>query len=293
MEREYNYQAFTPEEVEQGLFQDLLDYLVDHNLKNEHQFYDIHITSDGYCTIVEWKDIGYEYQHEEGCFKYVPSNGYVMLEYHFPDNHYEMFESEEEYQEALKLWLEENPGWVKTPYGTWTNLEENRYHHLTNLDKELDAPENVSIEINSIPPIGISAKDHNTSIVQYILHSGDAEKVIHRTDYIAVGFNLEDLFDNNDLIESNRINTPEDPDVTYKLGYIHLRLDRQKFDKDEDTQYFDSKIAVYYSSEIGVNDVMFFTDSPCMIYKAFVKDVGNPFSRDFKDMDKDESDEKE
>ena len=130
-------ETYTPEEVEQGLFQDLLDYLVGHNLKNEHQFYDIHITSDGYCTIVEWKDIGYEYQYEEGRFKYVPSNGYVMLEYHFPDNHYEMFESEEEYQEALKLWLEKNPGWVKTPYGTWTNEIENEKFR-----KEMEREEN-------------------------------------------------------------------------------------------------------------------------------------------------------
>ena len=79
--REYNYQAFTPEEVEQGLHLDLLNYLLDHNKKNETQYYDIHITSDGYCTIIEWTDVMYDNKYgQEGKFEYVPYNGQVMLE---------------------------------------------------------------------------------------------------------------------------------------------------------------------------------------------------------------------
>ena len=126
MKTEYNSKAFTPEEVEEGLLADLLKYLVDHNKKCESGFYEILITSDSYCTIVEWVDIDYKYEWEEGRFRYVPSNGYIMLEYSFPDNHYEMYESEEEYNEALKAWLEENPGWVKNSYGIWTNELENQ-----------------------------------------------------------------------------------------------------------------------------------------------------------------------
>lgn len=53
-----------------------------------------------------------------GEFKYVGDDQYVMTEYRFPDNHYEMIETEEEYQERLQNWLSENPGWVKTSYGT-------------------------------------------------------------------------------------------------------------------------------------------------------------------------------
>ena len=125
MEREYNYQAFTPEEVEQGLAQDLINYLLDHNKKAKEQYYDIHITSDGYCTIIEWTDVNYKFKDEEGKFDFVPSNGYIKLEYRFPDNHYEDFFSKEEYEERLREWLKENPGWVKGPYGTWTNEIEN------------------------------------------------------------------------------------------------------------------------------------------------------------------------
>ena len=48
-----------------------------------------------------------------------------MLERHFPDNHTELCYNEEDYQEKLAEWLKENPGWVKTSYGTWTNEIEN------------------------------------------------------------------------------------------------------------------------------------------------------------------------
>ncbi len=137
MKREYNSQAFTPEEIEAGLLQDLLNYLLNYNQKCKSGYYDIHIWSDSYCTIVDWVDINYEFDGEEGKFEFVPSNGQVMLEYSFPDNHYEHFYSEEEYQESLQEWLKENPGWVKTPYGTWTNeIENEKYRKMLEEEKE-------------------------------------------------------------------------------------------------------------------------------------------------------------
>ncbi len=126
MNREYNSQAFTPEEVKKGLHLDLLNYLLDHNKKNETQYYDIHITSDGYCTIIEWTDVDYNQKFgPEGEFKYVPADGYVMIEKIFPDNHTELCYNEEDYQERLDEFLKEHPEWVKTSYGTWTNQKEN------------------------------------------------------------------------------------------------------------------------------------------------------------------------
>lgn len=124
--RDYNSQAFTPEEVKKGLHLDLLNYLLDHNKKNETQYYDIHITTDGYCTIIEWTDVDYNQEFgPEGKFEYVPFDGYVMIEKTFPDNHTELCYNEEDYQERLDDFLKENPGWVKTSYGTWTNEIEN------------------------------------------------------------------------------------------------------------------------------------------------------------------------
>ena len=129
MKREYNYQAFTPEEVKKGLHLDLLNYLLDHNKKNETQYYDIHITTDGYCMIIEWTDVAYDQKYgPEAKFEFVPADGCVMIEGTFPDNHIEMCFDEEDYKERLDEFLKENPGWVKTPYGTWTNEKENEHY---------------------------------------------------------------------------------------------------------------------------------------------------------------------
>ena len=124
--KNYNSQAFTPEEVEKGLLQDLLNYLLDHNKKNDSQYYDIHITSDGYCSIVEWADVSYNQKYgPEGKFEFVDCDQVIMTEKTFPDNHTELCYDEEDYQERLKEFLENNPGWEKTTYGTWTNRIEN------------------------------------------------------------------------------------------------------------------------------------------------------------------------
>lgn len=149
--REYNSQAFTPEEVKKGLHLDLLNYLLEHNKKNENQYYDIHITTDGYCTIIEWKDVNYSQDYgPEGKFEYVPYNGLVMLEYDFPDNHREMCYDEEDYQERLKEFLEENPGWVKTSYGTWTNeIENEKYRKQLEIKKQIE-----ELCDNPVPIIG-------------------------------------------------------------------------------------------------------------------------------------------
>lgn len=135
MMREYNSQSFTPDEVKKGLHLDLLNYLLDHNKKNETQYYDIHITTDGFCIIIEWTDVDYNQKYgPDGKFEFIPANGCVMLSFEFPDGHSDYFNSEEEFNEALKDWLKENPGWVKTPYGTWTNEIENE--HLRKLFEE-------------------------------------------------------------------------------------------------------------------------------------------------------------
>lgn len=150
---DYNSQAFTPEEVKQGLLNDLLNYLLDYNKKCKDGYYDIHITTDGYCSIVEWTSIMYKFEGEEGKFEYVPADSYVMIEKIFPDNHTELCYSEEDYQERLDDFLKENPGWVKTHYGTWTNKIENEKYRKQ-LDEQLE-------EICNKPIPAESLKDDN------------------------------------------------------------------------------------------------------------------------------------
>jgi len=124
MKKEYNSEAFTPEEVKKGLHLKLLNTLLELSSEMDKRYNDIHIWTDGYCTIIDWCQAYYE-NRGEGKFEFVDADEYIVMERCFPDNHYETFGSEEEYEERLKDWLAENPGWVKTTYGTWTNEIEN------------------------------------------------------------------------------------------------------------------------------------------------------------------------
>ena len=86
MSKEYNSQAFTPEEVKKGLHLDLIKYLLDYNQKAEGYFNDIHIDTDGYCVIIEWVTESYK----EACssFEFV---GYdeEVLKLFYPRNFYD------------------------------------------------------------------------------------------------------------------------------------------------------------------------------------------------------------
>ena len=114
-----NRKAFVPEEVKKGLLKDLLDYLLNYNLKSKDYYNEIHITTDGYCTIVEWEDVPYD-KGWGGTFQYIDESHVVMKEVMFPDNHSEYLFDEEE-QEAIDEWLKENPGWKQNEFGIWYN----------------------------------------------------------------------------------------------------------------------------------------------------------------------------
>ena len=123
MAKNYNSQAFTPEEVQKGLHLDLIKYLLDYNSKAEGFFNDIHIDSDGYCVIIEWVQESYK----EACigFEFVDHDEEVMKIVHFPDNSYGYASDEDEANDMLQLWLRENPGWKKNNFGHWYKPAEN------------------------------------------------------------------------------------------------------------------------------------------------------------------------
>lgn len=123
MTKNYNSQAFTPEEVQKGLHLDLIKYLLDYNSKAEGFFNDIHIDSDGYCVIIEWVQESYK----EACtsFEFVDHDEEVIKIVHFPDNSYSYASDEDEANDMLMLWLHENPGWEKNEYGHWYQPAEN------------------------------------------------------------------------------------------------------------------------------------------------------------------------
>ena len=123
MSKDYNSQAFTPEEVKKGLHLDLIKYLLDYNQKADGYFNDIHIDTDGYCVIIEWVTESYK----EACssFEFVGCDEEVLKLVHFPDNSYGYASDEDEANDMLLLWLHENPGWEKNEYGRWYNKAAN------------------------------------------------------------------------------------------------------------------------------------------------------------------------
>lgn len=123
MAKDYNSQAFTPEEVKKGLHLDLINYLLDYNSKADGYFNDIHIDTDGYCVIVEWVQESYK----EACtgFEFVDYDEEVMKIIRYPDNSYGYASNEDEANDMLQLWLHENPGWEKNNFGHWYKPAEN------------------------------------------------------------------------------------------------------------------------------------------------------------------------
>ena len=115
-----NSKAFTPEEIEKGLDKDLLNYLLDYNSKSSEHYYDIHICSDGFCTIVEWNDISYNPEMvNTGEFKLIDDEHVIAYEGIFPDNHIELCYNEDDYNERLNDWLKEHPTYRKNTFGRW------------------------------------------------------------------------------------------------------------------------------------------------------------------------------
>jgi hypothetical protein len=121
--KSYNSQTFTPEEVKQGLHLNLINYLLDYNSKAKDYFNDIHIDSDGYCTIIEW--VQESLTDATTSFEFVDYDETVLKIVKFPDNSYDYVEDQDEANDRFQLWLHENPGWEKDGNGGWYNKAEN------------------------------------------------------------------------------------------------------------------------------------------------------------------------
>lgn len=116
MRSDYNSQAFTPEEVKQGLHIKLINTLLDYNVNSETHYNDIHITSDGYCMIVEWVNNGYEYGYSK--YQLLSEDDYIYTRVDFPDGHYDYVPSDEK-DIVLQQWINNHPEWKQNDYGTW------------------------------------------------------------------------------------------------------------------------------------------------------------------------------
>ena len=118
----FNSQAFTPEEVKQGLHLDLINYLLDYNSKSKNYFNDIHIDSDGFCVIIEW--VTETYGDVLTSFEYVGEDEVVLKIVKFPDGSYDYAEDQDEANDRFQLWSHENPDWAYDSNKGWYKKDE-------------------------------------------------------------------------------------------------------------------------------------------------------------------------
>ena len=117
-----NSVAFTPEDVQKNLHLDLINYLLSYNQKSEDYYFDIHITTDRFCTIVEFACVSYEEINDNG-FVFMDDDHFLLKRVVFPDGHYD-FLDDDEAEEVFNNWLKEHPGWVKDEFGRWHSKED-------------------------------------------------------------------------------------------------------------------------------------------------------------------------
>lgn len=118
----YNEQTFSEKEVKAGLLTEFIQFLTQFSLKLKDSSFEILIKPGGCCTTVVWVESHDEF--ESSHFELVDADELVTKEMRFPDGHYEYVLPGTE-EDTLNDWLNHNPGWELTPYGTWTNGEEN------------------------------------------------------------------------------------------------------------------------------------------------------------------------
>lgn len=128
MANEINRMYFSKEDIEAGLMHELLVYLCRYSYasgpRRLSHYNDIHIyPCDCEAFEVEWSQSPWSHDYG-GHFEYVGEEQVVCNEVIFPDGHYEYTPESED--EAIKIWLEDNPNWYKDNYGHWHCQDEHQ-----------------------------------------------------------------------------------------------------------------------------------------------------------------------
>ena len=118
-----NSQYFTKEQVAAGELNEFLNVLLKQCYGKGESFNDIHIKPvDCGSFVIEWVETSWSGEWG-GHWQYINDDDeeVVMKYYEFPDDHYELFQTKEQYEVALKEWLEEHKDeeWEISEYGRW------------------------------------------------------------------------------------------------------------------------------------------------------------------------------
>ena len=125
-----NIQYFSKDQIAAGELNKFLDVLLKQCYGKGDYYNDIHIRpEDCGAFVVEW-ETNPRSGEWGGHWHYIKDDEdeVVMKYYYFPDNHCELFETKEQYEEALKEWLEKHKDekWDKNQYGHWYSKAEQR-----------------------------------------------------------------------------------------------------------------------------------------------------------------------
>ena len=123
-----NRQYFSKEQIAAEELNEFLNILLKQCYGKGDTFNDIHIKpEDCGAFVIEWEEAPWSGEWG-GHWQYINDDDeeVVMKYYDFPDNSSCLFSSKEEYEEALKEWLEEHKDekWEKNQYGRWYSKKE-------------------------------------------------------------------------------------------------------------------------------------------------------------------------
>lgn len=114
-----NSMYFNKEMIDAGQLTSFLRELMEQSYGEGGYYNDIHVfPTDLGAFVVEWAQVPWD-QAYGGSFQYVEDDQVVMSEYKMPDGAYQYFETEEDYTEAVKDFLNSHSTYKQDQYGRW------------------------------------------------------------------------------------------------------------------------------------------------------------------------------
>lgn len=134
-----NKQYFNKEQIKNGELNKFLNMLIDLSHGKGDEYNDIHLQPEDFGVVVEWDTVPWSGEWG-GHWQYIHDDDdeVVMKYYNFPNGDSGLFSSKEEYDEALKEWLEEHKDeqWEINDFGRWySKKEQEKWEQELNINR--------------------------------------------------------------------------------------------------------------------------------------------------------------
>lgn len=115
--------SFSREEIEKGLMQKFIDFVIEYNKEANDYHIDMHIWYDGCTTVIDYAQLNYDYDKGQA-FEFVGEDYQIMKIVQLPDNTITYAYDDEEEKEIIEEFLKEHPHYKKNEYGRWYDERE-------------------------------------------------------------------------------------------------------------------------------------------------------------------------